>query len=38
MGETKAMPVRTTRVNLAGDYEGFWADCKSIAVTPSSRS
>ena len=26
MGETKAMPVRTTRVNLAGDYEGFWAD------------
>lgn len=26
MGETKAMPVRTTRVNLTGDYAGFWAD------------
>jgi hypothetical protein len=29
MGETKAMPVRTTRVNLTGDYAGFWADVQT---------
>jgi hypothetical protein len=29
MSETKAMPVRTVRVELTDAYEGFWADVQT---------
>lgn len=29
MADSKPMPVRVTRVELTGDYEGFWADLQT---------
>jgi len=29
MAESKAMPVRVARVELTGDYAGFWADVQT---------
>ena len=29
MADNKAMPVRVARIELSGDYEGFWADVQT---------
>jgi hypothetical protein len=29
MTDNKAMPVRVARIELSGDYEGFWADVQT---------